>query len=236
MKQGHMRKTNSITLIVALAAWTGLSARGQSALFDDLGRPIVYENTTNYQDARTSRGNLEVGDEINLFGGATTVAEFRFEYVYTGTSPAAQGILRFYAKDDAGGLKPGTVLFESAPFTLANGFHTGIVPDLNLAMPGTFIWSVQFSGITVGVDDAGLLFYNGVSTGPSAGTSTAPGSSFDDHWERNPANLSEWLLTDNSGLIDNFGARVITVPEPTTVALLIGGAAVLGLAARRRKA
>jgi hypothetical protein len=225
-----MTKSNSLTLAVALAALTGLSAKAQGV--------IVYDNSTNYQDLRTSRGNLEVGDEINLIGGANIVTEFRFEYVYTGTSPAAQGIVRFYAKDANAGLKPGTLLLQTDPFTLQNGFHQGIVPDLNVAVPGNFIWSVEFSGINVGVDDAGLLFYNGVTQGNGGGQSR------NDHWERNPSNLTEWLLVDNDSdpltsadtWIDNFGARVIAVPEPGTIALFVGGAAVLGMAARRRKA
>jgi hypothetical protein len=226
-QQGHMTK-NSLTLAVAFAALASLSAKAQI---------IAYDNTTGYQGTVTSRGNVEIGDEINLTTGASTLTDFQFEYNYVGADPAASGVLRFYAKDgDAGALQdvlPGTLLFESASFTLQTGFHQGAVNNLSLAVPGTFIWTVQFSGISGSGDNAGLLFYNGVGVGGG------PGQSFDDHWEfvgevTNPT--PHWVLTDNAGLIDNFGARVTVVPEPTTVGLLIGGAAVLGLAIRRRKA
>jgi len=109
------------------------------------------------------------------------------------------------------------------------------VNGLSLAVPGTFIWTVAFNGIVGTGDGAGLLFYD----------PPAVGSSFDDHWEftgttDNPT--PHWVLADNqeiingAELVDNFGALVTVVPEPTTVGLLIGGAALLGIAARRRKA
>jgi hypothetical protein len=212
----------TLTLAVAFAALAGFSAKAQT---------IAYDNTTNYQNAVTDRGNLEVGDEINLTTGAATLTDFQFEYNYNQGSGAggATGVLRFYAKDANSGLKPGTLLFESAPFTLASGFHQGAVNNVSVPVPGTFIWAVDFDGITGGAtgDSAGLLFYNGVTVGGG------PGQSFDDHWERDVNGV--WQLADNANLIDNFGARVTVVPEPTTVGLLLGGAALLGIAARRRK-
>lgn len=221
-QQGNMTK-NSLTLAVAFAALASLSAKAQF---------IAYDNSSTYEGSVTSRGNVEVGDEINLSGGAATLTDFQFEYNYTGPvagNPDATGVLRFYAKDGNGGLTPGTLLFESAPFTLQAGFHQGAINGQSIAVPGTLIWSVAFNGIAGTGDNAGLLFYDP----PTAG------SSFDDHWEftgevNNPT--PHWVLTDNPGLIDNFGARVTVVPEPTTVGLLIGGATLLGIAARRRKA
>lgn len=232
---------NSLTLAVAFAAVAGLSAKAQIT---------AYDNTTNPQlDPRdgsivvTSRGNTEIGDEINLTTGAATLTDFQFEYNYTGPvigNPLASGVLRFYSKDGSGGQTPGTLLFESAPFTLQTGFHQGAVNNLSLDVPGTFIWTVDFDGIVGTGDNAGLLFYNGVGVGGG------PGQSYDDHWEftgttDNP--IPHWVLADNGvlfaggpNLIDNFGARVTVVPEPSTIGLLIGGAAVLGFAARRRKA
>jgi hypothetical protein len=232
-QQGNMTK-NSLTLAVAFAALASLSAKAQL---------IAYDNSSNYEDRVTGRGNVEIGDEINLSTGAATLTDFQFEYNYTGPvagNPDGTGVLRFYAKDapnPAGtpNSQPGTLLFESAPFTLQAGFHQGAVNGLSLAVPGTFIWTVAFNGIVGTGDNAGLLFYDPPTTG----------SSFDDHWEftgttDNPT--PHWALTDNldivngKELVDNFGALVTVVPEPTTVGLLIGGAALLGIAARRRKA
>jgi hypothetical protein len=215
---------NSLTLAVAFAALASLSAKAQI---------IAYDNTSNYQNVVSSQGNIEIGDEINLTTGASTISDFQFEYNYNGAGTPT-GILRIYAKDANSGLAPGTLLFQSGSFTLQNGFHQGAVNNISLAVPGTIIWSVDFAGIGAG-ENAGLLYYNGVGVG------AGPGQSFDDHWEfttdpNNPSLPPHWVLFDTPGVIDNFGARVTTVPEPTTVGLLMGGAALLGLAARRRKA
>src|SRR3954468_14601494 len=189
-QQGNMTK-NSLTLAVAFAALASLSAKAQI---------IAYDNSSTYEGSVTSRGNVEVGDEITLSTGATTLTDFQFEYNYTGPiagNPDATGVLRFYAKDGNGGLTPGTLLFESGPFTLQAGLHQGAVNGLSLAVPGTFIWSVDFDGIVGTGDNAGLLFYDPPTVG----------SSFNDHWEfvGEPGNPTpHWVLTDNPGLIDNF--------------------------------
>jgi hypothetical protein len=234
--QGNMTK-NSLTLAVAFAALASLSAKAQIIAYDNSSTAQTDPNTGAI--LVTSRGNVEVGDEINLSTGASTLTDFQFEYNYTGPvagNPDATGVLRFYAKDGNGGGTPGTLLFESAPFTLQAGFHQGSVHNLSLAVPGTMIWTVDFDGIVGTGDNAGLLFYDPPTVG----------SSFDDHWEftgttDNP--VPHWVLADNgptplggSPPVDNFGALVTVVPEPTTVGLLIGGAALLGIAARRRKA
>lgn len=209
-----------LTLAVATAALASLSAKAQV---------IAYDNSTGYQNTVTDRGNIELGDEINLTTGASTLTDFAFEYNYSG-GDGATGVLRLW--DKAGNL-PGTLLFQSSSFALQSGFHTASVNGLSLAVPGTLVWTVDFDGIGTG-ETAGLLFYNGVGVG------SGPGQSFDDYWENlGTVAAPNWALSEtpaSAGLIDNFGARVTVVPEPTTVGLLIGGAAVLGLAARRRKA
>src|SRR5204863_601094 len=115
----------------------------------------------------------------------------------------------------------GNLLLQSDPFNLQNGFHQGLLTGLSVSVPGTFIWTVDFDGVT-GADNAGLLFYNGVTVGGG------PGQSFDDHWENTgTVALPNWVLMDQATVIDNFGARVTVVPEPGTIALLAGGAAVM---------
>ena len=221
-QQGHMTRTNSLTLAVAFAALASLSAKAQSL--------IAYDNTTSYQNMVSSRGAIEIGDEINLIGGANTITSFAFEYNFTGTGAAPTAFFRIWDKTGAGGLAPGNLLLQSAQFTLEAGFHTVTLDNLSLAVPGTIIWTVDFDGAFPGSDNAGLLFYNGVGVGGG------PGQSFDDHWENlGTVAAPNWVLADNAGVIDNFGARVTVVPEPGTIALFVGGAAVLGLAARRRK-
>lgn len=220
-QQGHMTKSNSLTLAVAMATVATFSAKAQF---------IAYDNTSNYQGIVSSRGETEIGDEVSLIGGANVVTEFRFEYNFTGANDAGTGIVRFYDKTGAGGLAPGNLLMESSPFNLQNGFNQGVITGLNVAVPGTFIWTVDFDGID-GAETAGLLFYNGVTVGGD------PGQSFDDHWENaNESGAPNWVLGNNTdfGVVDNFGARVTVVPEPGTMALFALGAA--ALIARRRKA
>jgi hypothetical protein len=220
--EGHMRK-NSLTLAVAFAALASLSAKAQGT--------FAYDNTTGYENLVTSQGPVEIGDEINLNTGPATLTDFQFEYNYNGAG-SPTGVLRMY--DKAANGTPGTLLFQSSAFPVQNGFHQGMVNNLSLSVPGTLVWTVQFSGLGAG-ENAGLLFYNGVPL-------TGPGSSFDDHWEFTTETgnaVPHWVLMDTpGGVIDNFGARVTTtaVPEPTTIGLLIGGAALIGAAARRRKA
>src|SRR5688572_3518029 len=113
-----MTNTNRLTLAVALAALAPLSATAQGI--------IAYDNTTGYQGVVTSRGNIEIGDEINLNTGPATITDFQFEYNYTGVSPLATGTLRIYANDgpvlpNSTINTPGTILFQSSPFTLQNG-------------------------------------------------------------------------------------------------------------------
>lgn len=211
----------SLTLAVAAAALASLSAKAQI---------IAYDNTTGYQNVVTARGNTELGDEINLTTGATTLTRFQFEYNYSG-GDGATGILRLWARDGGpNGLLPGTLLLQSDPFALVAGFNQADVNGLSLDVPGRLVWTVDFDGLA-GAETAGLLFYNGVGVGEG------PGQSTDDYWEnQGTVAVPDWALMVTGGIVDNFGARVTVVPEPTTVGLLIGGVAMLGLAARRRKA
>ena len=207
----------SLTLAVATAALASLSAKAQI---------IAYDNTTGYQNVVSARGNIELGDEINLTTGASVLTRFQFEYNYSG-GDGATGILRLWSK--AGNI-PGALLFQSAPFSLNTGFNQGDVNGLSLPVPGQLVWTVDFDGLS-GTESAGLLFYNG------AGVGSGPGQSLDDYWEnQGTVAVPDWALMETTGIIDNFGARVTVVPEPTTVGLIVGGVAMLGLAARRRKA
>ena len=93
---------------------------------------------------------------------------------------AKTGVLNLYA-NDAAGSKPGTALFTSASFPLANGYNTvnitGIsgpviplsssqtVPGITGTV-GNLTWAVTFSGLTPG-ESAGLLIYEKPTIGNS---------------------------------------------------------------------
>jgi hypothetical protein len=226
-QQGYMTKSKSVILAIAAAGLAGLSVQAQVVAYNNaVGYPTV-----NGEKIYTDVHFPEIGDEINLTTGPSTVVNFQFEYRYTGpTSDSAIGILRFYALEPAaaGGFLPAaTPLLESAPFDLVNGDHTVNTGDISVAVPGRFVWAVTFLN-TGGGTPAGLIF------GTGAPVSDGPGGSGPDHWERDPVN--GWNLYDSALGIDNFRALVTVVPEPGTVALMVAGGAALLASARRRKA
>ena len=234
-----MTTTKSVTLTIA-AIVASLSSQAQFFAYDNTASPQhPVGNTTDilYTDIHFP----EIGDEINLIGGANTVSRFQFEYVYTGpSSDNATAVLRFRELVPSGPgftVSTGAPLLQSAPFDLENGFHQVDTGPISVATPGRFVWTVQFSvpspGGTPdnpvgGGNPGGLLFYNG------AGVGDGPGESANDHWEFN-TNTGQWTLYNSALGIDNFNARVTVVPEPGTVALMVVGGAALVAAARRRK-
>jgi hypothetical protein len=221
-----MRTTKSVTLAIAAAALASLSSQGQTFGYDNTQTPQTVGGDILYTDVH----GPEIGDEINMAQGATTMTQFQFEYVYTGvTGDGAAGVLTIYPMEPVGaGFRPlDTPLLQSTPFGLENGFHQVDTGPISVAVPARFVWAVSFFSVPAGTS-AGLLFYNG------AGVGDGPGESADDHWERDPVN--GWTLYNNALGIDNFNARVTVVPEPGTVALMVAGGAALFAAARRRKA
>ena len=183
---------------------------------------VVYDNSTTSLET-TYLSNNEFGDTISLDTINRVITDVQFEY-FAALSPfqtGEEGVLRLYSNDGADN-KPGTLFYESDPFSIEANYNTVSVSGLDLLIPdyaGNITWSVEFSNL--GVGRAGLLLYDPPTVG----------SSFDGFWEKN--NAGEWELstTDSGG---NFAARVTAVPEPGTIALAVLGAAFLGFSARRR--
>jgi hypothetical protein len=175
---------------------------------------IVYDNSSG-GGTNVYYQVQEYGDEIVLGGTSRVVDEFQFEYygdfVATGVEMAR---LRLYKNDGPpdsnGDPTPGTVLYDSGPFSILPGYQTKAFSGLNLTVPTDITWTVQFTGLVGGTgDEAGLIIRNPPTVG----------SSYDDFWMKTP---SGWALYRWGGNpVANFAARVTAVAPVTPVSVAI---------------
>ena len=190
------------------------------------GQIFVFDNTTNPSGGITGGFNdVEVGDEINLIGGATTITEFTFHYYYN-SAPGAKATVRFYDTTAIGGL-PGNTLYSSGPLDLpiASTGGTLTISGMSVPVPARIIWAVAFDTPSFG--EVGLLAYNGVGIGDG------PGQSRDDYWQNlGGPNAPAWALRNN-GLINNYGARLTAIPEPMAAPVVAGVSLLLFIGVRR---
>jgi hypothetical protein len=200
---------------------------------------VVYDNIVNDLNFDLNIGTQEAGDEVFLDGTARWLSEFTFEYWGTNTlSPTefvgdVQARIRFYLNngpalpDVENALTPGTILFDTGFFAIDpssratltfTNFTAGMVVPLEVQLPDSFTWSIEFSGLDA-TDTAGVTVYSPPTVG----------NNFDDYWVFDG---SAWMLQTNVVSMD-FAARISAVPEPSTVLLgLCGG--LLALAWFRR--
>ena len=212
-------------LLAGLAAVAGGSAQAQV---------VVYDNTVNkLGSAYTSTS--EFGDEIWLGRTERILSSFAYSYTGTGFDGDETVTFRIYANNGAPRLdtdppafEPGTLLFSSTdalPGTTAQGASLtyDLTAGLPVVSPEIITWTVSFGGIEVG-EEAMLNIYNP----PDIGQNPA------DFWVNDG---SGWVLSQiNGGAVPaNFGALVMAVPEPSTVALGLMALGALGLAFRRKQ-
>jgi hypothetical protein len=183
----------------------------------------------------TGHQGFEYGDEVlspvlSQFTGASIS--------YSASAGAASGgslVFRIYDMTGpalAGNPRsPGTLLYISPTIPLQAGNNTASISYTagDFWLPQRFTYTVSFSGTSL-ANDAGLRI-----GGPNA--SHAVGISAADYWQRTGTGANDWALNQ---VTDNFGNMRVTisanVPEPTTVALGVVGAALLaGMALRRNR-
>ncbi len=185
---------------------------------------IVYDNSLNDLLYRFDPGTTEVGDEIILSGPAEQLRQFAFEFWGIGTNNGGfkgdvQARVRFYRNDGplaaAGYASPGTVLFDSGTFpipatpravVLFEDFQIEAVVPLTLPLPGSFTWTVQFSGLAAG-DSAGLDLFSPPTVGDN----------YTDYWERESG---VWVLKTNAVGSMDFAARLEALSRRVTLTAL----------------
>jgi hypothetical protein len=213
-----MQPTRSFAALAVIAAGV-LSTQAQY---------LVYNNGVNYSGLYLNPGLSEVGDQI-ILSSPDVASSFAFEYFgsmnYSGDE---QFRIRFYLNDGLPSGFPNSVFYDSGLQSLAQptdptgrSTYTIDLTSLNLALPSSFTWSVQFSGVS-GAEIAGPVIYSPPTVG----------GNFDDYWFNN---AGAWELRSSNGVPISFGAQIAAVPEPSTYVLaILGGLCGFALVARRR--
>lgn len=164
---------------------------------------VIYDNSGG-SGTNVYYSLLEYGDEIILGGTERTITQFQFEYFGDFVSSSvASARIRIYRMD--GPLTtgknpfptPGTVLYDSGPFSVQPGYQTKVFSGLSVAVPDDLTWTIQFNGLVGGIgDEAGLIFRSPPSVGDY----------FDDMWLKTGGvwNTFTW----GGKPVANFAARI----------------------------
>jgi len=215
----------------ALAVTTATTSLG----FSVQAQNVVYDASTKIATGlvQSLSSTNEFGDQIKLAGSGPldrTIGQFKLEYYLSRLVSGDEKItIRLYDNTGAQG-QPNNLLWDSGAISLneRTGYQTLVVnnpTDVSgnaLTVPDWITWTVSFSGIE-GNETAGLLLRD---------TPTI-GEDYTDYWEKTPDGWQTKIIQDTPV---TFGAQVVAVPEPTTMALGVLGALGLfgSLAVRRR--
>ena len=227
--------------IIAAAAALALSTSSAFA-------GTIYSTTgtgTEFYGLGTSIANghrgLEYGDQITLPSEGYIVTGLTFDYY--SASLGGNAIMSIYANDGApisGAASPGFKILSITDIGISSGFNTATVDFADIeakygavTLPKNFTVTVSFSGATAG-DDKGLIIGGAESTVGRPHLNV--GQSAGDFWQKTGNGSGDWALRAlNSAQEPNFKITLSArVPEPTTVALGVVGAAFLGASAFRR--
>jgi hypothetical protein len=185
-------------------------------------KEIIYDNSTTYTGS-LSDFKGEFGDQVDFAGENRTLSSFAIEFFvkYTIADFDETARVRLYANDGEqyseflDSRRPGTVLYDSGRFFVNPGFQTRTFDHLDIDVPDTVTFTIQFSGLDRAEEEYGLLIY----------TPPTVGNSFDDFWGRS---ATGWTLFDTPDIKDNYSARFTaiktTVSQPKIIQTLqVGG-------------
>jgi hypothetical protein len=184
---------------------------------------------------------LEFGDQITLPSEGYQFTGLTFGY-YSASLGGSMN-LNIYANDGAlisGAASPGTKLLSVPNIGISSGVneatfdYTPFVAQYGeLKLPKNFTVTVSFSGATAAADKG--LIIGGLESSVGRPHLNV-GQSGADFWQKTGPGSGDWALRAlNSAQEPNFKFAVTAnVPEPTTVALGVVGAAFLGASALRR--
>jgi len=208
----------------------------------------IYSTTgtgTEFYGVGTSIANghrgYEYGDAIVLPSEGYSFTGMTFDY-YSASLGGSMN-LNIYANDGAlisGAASPGTKLLSIPGIGISSGVNTAtfdyapyVAQYGALKLPKNFTVTVSFSGATAAADK-GLILGGIESTVGQPHLNV--GQSGDEFWQKTGPGGSDWALRQLSTAQEaNFKMTLTaTVPEPTTVALGVVGAAFLGASALRR--
>ncbi len=209
----------------------------------------IYSTTgtgTEFYGVGTSIANghrgYEYGDAIVLPSEGYSFTGMTFDY-YSASLGGSMN-LNIYANDGAlisGAPSPGTKLLSIPGIGISSGVNTATfdytphVAEFGaLKLPKNFTVTVSFSGATAAADK-GLILGGAESTVGRPHLNV--GQSGNEFWQKTGPGGSDWALRQlNTAQGEaNFKMSVTAnVPEPTTVALGVVGAAFLGASALRR--
>ena len=211
-------------------AGTIYSAEGTGTAFYGVGTAI----------ANGPRG-YEFGDQIALPSEGYSFTGLTFDY-YSASLGGSMN-LNIYANDGAvisGAASPGTKLLSVPGIGISSGVNTAtfdyapyVAQYGALNLPKDFTVTVSFSGADTLADKGWVI---GGAESAVGRPHLNVGQSGGDFWQKTGAGSSDWALRSLNGAQEaNFKMSITaTVPEPTTVALGVVGAAFVGAAALRR--
>jgi hypothetical protein len=178
-----------------------------------------------------------------MIGGASLVAQTSSAAVVLGNFDITMlddgvGGFNAYFGDAFAAVHQGDSFVDKFKFTIGNGF------DSSASLTSTYLNSTKVKDLAITgfslsmidpVTSAVLATYNGVNT--------TVGGSHVDTWELNQFGLMSgtYVLEVDGNVVGNGGGSYASnltvapaVPEPETYGMLLGGLALLGVAARRR--